>query len=320
MRSRALALLAATAVAALALTSCASQASGGAAAAETVSLKTPTGVTIEMPKEPKAALGFYTTDLDILMTLGFHLADTQPVREDFKTFPAYFPQEPLKGLKTFVNFPEYNFEGVLAVNPDFILNGIGSNTDLDPKLQKIAPTYTYNAFAGNDWRDPFKQLATDLGRTDEYNKWTADYQAKVADVRKRLDERGIHPVVADMAFRDGQVSVGCYGVPCLVFGDLGLTITPLANADAKGLPVGDSTAFSLEQLGGLEGIDAVFAGTNEDGSGLLTTDEALKSNAIWNRLPFVTNNTVYGYDYEMAYGSPSGQTAFLEVVEKALLG
>jgi len=38
----------------------------------------------------------------------------------------------------------------------------------------------------------------------------------------------------------------------------------------------------------------------------------------WRSLPFVQNNRVYTYDMEMVYGSPSGQTTFLEVVRNAL--
>lgn len=320
MRSTPLPLAAATA-AALLLTSCAGGSAAGSSDDETVEVTTPTGAEISMPAEPKAALGFYTTDLDILITLGFDLADTQPIRDDFTSFPDFFPQDELAGLTTFGNFPEFNLEAVLGADPDFILNGLGYEKDLDGQLQKIAPTYTYNAFDGGDWRDAVAQTAADLGREDEWQAWVDRYETRVADIRARLDAADIHPVVADMGYWDGQVTVSCYGVPCLVFADLGLEMAPLMNATAEGVPASDEYAeLSPEQLGQLEGIDVVFTGADENGTVWVDDDEALQRNALWQSLSFVKDETYFPYNYEMIYGSPSGQDAFLTVVEKALLG
>jgi iron complex transport system substrate-binding protein len=319
MRARPLASLAALGAAALLLTSCASAGTGTASSA-TTEVETPAGVTIDMPIDPQAALGFYTTDVDMLIALGIPLAPTQPVRDDFSTFPDFFPQEELAGLDTFGNYPEFNLEKVLEVGPDFILNGLGYEEDLDADLQKIAPTYTYNAFDGADWRDSFAKLAADLGREEQHQAWVDSYEARVAEIRAELDEKGLDPVVADMSFWEGEVGLSTYGVPALVYSDLGLSVSPLMESDEAGLPAGDGTTLSLEQLGDLSGIDVVFAPVNEDGSGIIGEEEALAQNALWTELGFVKNDRIYGYNYEMSYGSPSGQSAFLEIVAKALLG
>ncbi|MCK2021688.1 ABC transporter substrate-binding protein [Microbacterium sp. kSW2-24] len=314
--------LVALAATCLLLTSCAASSAGGSSTADdTVELTTPTGVDITIPAEPTAALGFYTTDLDILITLGFDLAGTQPIRDDFTAFPDFFPQEELEGLETFGNFPEFNLEAVLEAEPDFILSGLGYEEDLDGQLQKIAPTYTYNAFDGGDWRDVVAKAATDLGREEQWQEWVDQYEARIADIRSRLDAADIHPVVADVGYWDGQVTTSCYGVPCLVFADLGLEMAPLMNATEDGLPASDEYAeLSPEQLGQLEGIDVVFTGAEEDGTVWVEEDEALQQNAIWQNLSFVQSGEYYPYNYEMIYGSPSGMDAFLTVVEKALLG
>lgn len=321
MRSTALT-FAALAASGLLLASCASTTTSAEAEdAATIAVTTPAGADIEMPAEPQAALGFYTTDIDLLLTLGFELAGTQPIRDDFTAFPDFFPQEELEGLETFGNFPEFNLEAVLEAEPDFILNGLGYEEDLDGQLQKIAPTYTYNAFDGGDWRDVAAQAAADLGREDEWQAWVDQYEARVADIRERLDVADIHPVVADIGLWEGQVTTSCYGVPCLVFADLGLEMSPLMNATDEGLPASDEyTELSPEQVGQLEGVDIAFTGANEDGSVAVETDEALTGNALWNALPFVQDGAIHGYNYEMLYGSPSGQDAFLSVVEEALLG
>lgn len=319
MRAKSLASLALLGAAALLLASCASD-SGRAESAAVTQVDTPAGVTIDMPTEPRAALGFYTTDVDMLIALGIPLAPTQPVRDDFSAFPDFFPQAELEGIEVFGNYPEFNLEKVLDVGPDFILNGLGYEEDLDADLQKIAPTYTYNAFDGADWRDSFAKLAADLGREAQHQAWVDDYDARVAEIRAELDAKGIDPVVADMSFWEGEVGVSTYGVPALVYSDLGLTISPLMQADENGLPAGEGSSFSLEQLGELDGIDVVFGGVNEDGTGLIGEEEALAQNSLWNQLGFVQNGQIHGYNYEMVYGSPSGQSAFLEVVAKALLG
>ncbi|WP_460782791.1 ABC transporter substrate-binding protein [Microbacterium tumbae] len=304
------------------LTSCAGSPDADAGtASDTIAMTTPAGADIEIPAEPKAALGFYTTDLDILITLGFDLAGSQPIRDDFTAFPDFFPQEELEGLETFGNYPEFNLEAVLDAEPDFILNGLGYEKDLDGQLQKIAPTYTYNAFDGGDWRDVVAQAAKDLGREEQWQAWVDQYEARIADIRARLDAADVHPVVADIGYWDGQVQTSCYGVPCLVFADLGLEIAPQMNATEEGLPASEEyTSLSPEQVGQLEGIDVVFTSAEEDGTVWVEEDEALQQNELWQGLSFVQNGEYYGYNYEMSYGSPSGQDAFLTVVEKALLG
>ncbi|WP_240484031.1 ABC transporter substrate-binding protein [Corynebacterium sputi] len=183
----------------------------------------------------------------------------------------------------------------------------------------MAPTYTYNAFDGADWRDSVSKAAADLGREDQWQEWEEEYQARVDEVRARLDEEGIDPVVASISFWNDKVNIGCTGVPCLVFADLGLKIAPQANATEDGLQDGEAPELSVEELGTLEGIDVVFDSADEDGV-MSLNEEQLTRNPLWQNLPFVKDDQIYAYNMEMQYGSPSGQMAFLEVVEKPLLG
>ncbi|WP_420121013.1 ABC transporter substrate-binding protein [Nakamurella sp.] len=281
--------------------------------------------TVAVPTEPTAALGFYTTDLDMLITLGYRLAKEQPIRDDYSAFPSFFPKDALAGITGFHNYPEFNFEKVLAVGPDFILNGLGYAEELHQRLSDIAPTYTYNAFAENaDWRDSFRQLSADLGRSQQYQAWVDRYQARIDEVRGKLAAAGVHPVVADVSYWDGQVNLGCYGVPCLVFADLGLEISPLGDSDGDGKSDTTGRTFTLEQLGELSTVDVMFSQGSPaaDGSitGTVVDEPTVAANSIWQGLPAVRAGAVHPYDYEMIYGSPSGQLAFLDVVEQALLG
>lgn len=299
------------------LTSCSSADQGEEAATETITVETDFGQ-VTVPTEPQAAMGFYTTDVDMLITMGYPLAKTQPIRDDWDAFPSFFPQEALEGIEGFHNYPEFNLEKILEIGPDFILNGLGYETDLHDKLTPIAPTYTYNGFDGGDWRDKFLTVAKDLGREEQAQAWLDDYHARVAETKKELEAQGISPVVADISFWDGEVSIGCYSISCLVFKDLGLEISPLADGDGDGEPDNTGRTLSMEQLGQLADIDVIFTGVSEDGSGLITEEEALQANPLWTALPFVVNGEVH--PYEMSYGSPSGQDGLLKVIDEALLG
>jgi iron complex transport system substrate-binding protein len=314
--------LAAAGVAAMLLTAC-STTSDAATSTDGTSAATGSGTRtvdsefgeVTLPTDPQAALGMYTTDLDMLITLGIPLADSQPIRsQGYTSFPSFFDQKALEGIKTFENFPEYNYEEILAAKPDVILNGLGYDDELVTKLPDIAPTYSFNGFDGRDWRESFAEVAKAFDKVAEHDAWTARYQAKVDDVKARLAAAGIDPVVGPVGYGDGEVIVSCYGTPCLVFNDLGLRITPLAEGE-------EGTTLGTEQLEQLAGIDWVFTSTAPDEkTGELTDPFAeLAGNGLWTSLPFVTNGNIAVHDLEMIYGSPSGQYAFLEVVEKALL-
>jgi len=306
------AVMAALTSAALLLSACSTTGAGEAAEAKTRTVKSEVKE-VQIPAEPKKALGMYTTDVDMLITLGIPLAGQQPIRDSgYKTFPSFFDQEALKDIKPFTNYPEFNFEAILKAQPDVILNGLGYEKDLDKKLSDIAPTYTFNGFDGSDWRTKFKKVAESFGKTAQYQAWMDKYQAKIDSVKKRLAETGKSElVVAPLDYYEGEASVSCYGTPCLVLKDLGLKISPLA--DGKG------TKLSTEQLEKLNGVDVAITTEEPDTDKSKPPFSALAGNKLWTALPFVKNKQIFTYDLEMIYGSPSGQYALLETLEKALV-
>ena len=219
----------------------------------------------------------------------------------------------MEGITPFTNYPEFNFEAILKAQPDVILNGLGYDKELDGKLSDIAPTYTFNGFDGSDWRTKFKTVAEAFGKTAQYQAWMDKYQAKVDDVKKRLAAAGKdNLVVGPVDYYEDQVSVSCYGTPCLVIKDLGLKISPLAD--------GEGSKLSAEQLEQLKGIDVAITTEVPEKDGANPDAFApLAGNKLWTSLPFVANKEIHTYDLEMIYGSPSGQYALLEKTEKALL-
>lgn len=273
---------------------------------------------VVLPANPQAALGMYTTDVDILITLGYPLAKEQPIRGDsgYRTFPSYFPQTELAAVTPFANYPDFNYEKILAVQPDFILNGLGYDQKTDDRLKEIGPTFTVNAFDGRNWREHFKETAAALGRTAQYDAWFATYQARLAEVKAVIGDRAKDAVVAPVSFWEGKVASSCYtGLECQTFDDLGLTI--FAPAREK---KGEGVTLSGENLGRLKSVHYAFMtiGAGDTGAKEFeTTKNTLGRNKLWAALPFVTDQRLISYEMEMTYGSPSAQFAFLDVIEKA---
>ncbi|GAA1665252.1 hypothetical protein GCM10009830_08510 [Glycomyces endophyticus] len=291
------------------------------AVSEGTGTQTVTGVDgeAEVPVAPQAALGMYTTDVDILAWLRYPLASSQPIRGDggYTTFPCFFPQDALADVSTFANYPEYDYESILMAEPDFILNGLGYDPDVVARLPEIAPTYNVDAFDGRSWMEHFEETAAALGRSQYYEEWKAIYDARIAEVAAEIDDPA-SITVAPVGYWEDQFQTGCYaGVECQVFDDLGLTIAPTSLENNR-----EGEALSGEQLGKMDGIDYAFMirglGEEEEAVFQSTLDEAAQ-NPLWADLDFVQNEDgIVGYEFEMTFGSPSGQLAFLDVVEQAL--
>jgi iron complex transport system substrate-binding protein len=283
----------------------------------TAIVESPFGET-RIPTAPAAALGMYTTDVDILVWLGFPLARQQPIRGDngYETFPCFFPQQPLEGIATFTNYPDYNYEQILLAQPDFILNGLGYDKTVNERLPQIAPTYSVDAFDGRSWQEHFRETAEALGRPERYQAWLDIYEKRIAEVREAI-RANAGAVVAPVGYWDGTFNSSCYaGVECTVFRDLGLTIFDGATQDN-----GNGIEMGSEDVGQLKDLDYAFTvvGVGEQG---LAEHQALMAeaarNPLWSQLDFVKQQHIIPFEMEMVYGSPSGQLAFLEVVAKAL--
>jgi len=275
---------------------------------------------VELPTDPQAALGFYTTDVDILIALGIPLARMQPIRGDAGTdWPSFFPQDALAGIDTFANYPDYNYEKVAAAAPDLILNGLGYDKATVKKLPRIAPTYSVDAFDGSDWRTTFARTARALGRVQQQQAWEREYRERLADANAKLDAAGERPVVIDLGYWNDQVQVGgggTNGVPALVFADLGLPVLPLARKAGN-----DGVALSLEQLDRLAGVHVAYSQQFEGPQAAAEHDQLAAKLARapgWSDLPFVRDDRWYTYNGEMYYGSPSGHLAFLDRVVATL--
>ncbi|MDF0529626.1 ABC transporter substrate-binding protein [Tsukamurella sp. 8F] len=264
-----------------------------------------------MPVEPRAALGMYPTDTDLLVTLGFKVARSLPTR-DGKAFPSYYPQAELTGIETFANFPEHAYEKIAAAKPDFILDSLGYENGTHNKLEGIAPTYTYNGFDDTPWREHFKTVAAALGRTAQYNAWVARYGKRLAEVKAKVGSKVEGKTIAPIVYNNGKFLSACLSyATCSTMRDLGATI--YAGAYANG---GHGETLSAEQLTRLGQVDLFIAASNPATN--LPTVSQVANDPSWTSLKAVTNGQVMPVSRELAFGSPSGQLELLNVIEKWL--
>ena len=187
---------AALAAAAVLLTACSAgnattdDAEGGdPASTETITVDNEFG-TAEVPAEPQRALGFYTTDVDILITLGIQLADQQPIRRGrgLHHLPGVLPPGTAGGHHPVRELSGVRLREGRGRDTDFILSGLAYDETVPQKLNPIAPTYNYNGFDGQDWQVHFKQTAEALDRVEEYQAWTDSYNERAEGLKVELDQ------------------------------------------------------------------------------------------------------------------------------------
>lgn len=284
----------------------------------TVEIESPFG-TVTMPAEPEAALGMYPTDLDVLMTLDYPLAASQPVRDAEAGLPAYLTEAGIDEVEVFSNFPEFNFEAIAAAQPDFILNSLGYDESTVDVLPGIAPTYSYNGFEGTPWLPRFEALAVDLGRVEQYEAWAETYDGKVEELREALGDRPNGMVVAPLSYYEGTLTASCGGsyAICGVLEDLGFTVFEPAAVPSGEVGQNPGTDYSLENVDDLADVDAVV--TTFTGPEATSLDE-LQGTAVWDALGFVAEDQVFGYDLEASMGSPNGVLFLLDQISAAFAG
>lgn len=245
--------------------------------AETRTVDTANGP-VEIPAEPQAALGIYTADVNVLIALGYPFADAQAIRAEFETFPAYFSADAIDGVEPFDNYAEFNYEQIATAAPGFISNSLAYELETVTRLAEIAPTYSFNGFAGTPWREHCEETAHVLDRVEQYEEWTATYEERLVEVGDAIGERANDLVVAPVLFFEGQVMLACQAI-CSVFDDLGIEVVPGAFENSSGI------ALTVEEPGQLSGVGA-SASTKAPGA----TENAvsgLGDNSLWNSLPFV---------------------------------
>lgn len=201
-------------------------------------------------------------------------------------------------------------ENVASNNPDLILlfASFLGNDGMYENYAKIAPTYSF-AMSGTDGRKTLRTLGGLLNKSEKAERAIADYEAKAAKAKERLQAAiGNKPVaIVDISGKTFSLLGDQFYSGAVLYKDLGLTQTKLVK-DAGGEAQNE---LSLEKLPDLEDAYAIFMITEEEGKAF--RNEMMDSK-IWTSLPAVKENRVFEANYD--YWINSGLIATGKVMDE----
>lgn len=302
---------------------------------ETIIADTPRGP-VTIPANPQRLVALYTHDLANALALGLSvIAGPGENGQPNAPFPPYLIEafgDKLDNITPTVHRPELNFEQIAALQPDVILSGMFGNFDIGYEtLEEIAPTVTYRYSKGeefvlNPWEDVLRVNGEQFGREQEAEAFIARYEERAAELRERLAPEWEGASYAVIEPYGGQIWVyGSEGGHCArtLTQKLGFVLVDSVNAllDEVGAMQQGGAEMSYERLADLN-ADVLFIPVSAGADG--TTDrssvEQVSAEALWETLPAVQAGHVYEFTGDIWYESGPMAMAFLDVVERSLLG
>lgn len=272
--------------------------------AETRRVTDATGTVVEIPTAPARVVALSEQDLDGALALGVTPVGTVNGRGQ-STPPTYLGDR-VKGLAVVGDVAKPATDKLVAADPDLILAGSVTDTQILADLRKLAPTVvTYQP--ETDWKTAFRTLGDVLGRGAAATTWLADYDRRAVAAKARFGANAGARVSIVRWNPQGPGVMQTGHFASLVTADLGLT-RPAAQQEPG---YAHSAPLSLENLSTLDG-DWLFLGTlNADGKKAL---DAARANPAYQQLTVVRNNRVVGVDGTV-WTSRGGPLAALRVVD-----
>ena len=229
-------------------------------------------------------------------------------------FPAFLGDSMSKAEEIGDKF-QPSTEKLLQLKPDVILGTSKFQADVADSLNKVAPMIPISHISTH-WKDNLLVLAEITNKTEEAEKYIADYEANVKETKTAVTENLGDKEVLMFRVRNGSITIypeSVYFNPVL-YTDLGLTVPEEVKA-AKA-----QEQISLEKLAEMN-PDYLFV-QFEDSENQENKDalKDLESNAIWKKLNAVKDGHVYEnvIDPMAAGGTAWSKTNFLAAFKKEL--
>ncbi len=237
---------------------------------------------VDIPAEPKKIVDL-SGNSDILSILGYKVIGTaNSDAYDYTKFPTYL-EDTLKGAEIlgYSMQDTMDIEAVMNLEPDLIVISTVQEKMYD-QLTEIAPTVMIQLEALN-WKDDIKTIANIFNKTEEADKWLADYEKKAKDAGDKIkEEYGEDTSYLSFLASGGQFFVfDGAGFGNVLYEDMGLT-------KPSGMPEQSDISLPVVTYEGLASIEADYIF-------LIATDEdlaELEGNAIWNNIPAVKEGRV----------------------------
>ncbi|WP_455539046.1 siderophore ABC transporter substrate-binding protein [Terrisporobacter sp.] len=184
----------------------------------TITVTDSNGESVELTKNPKKVVVFDYGVADILKNLDVEIAGL-PKNGVLPEILSVYKDDKYANVGS---LKETDFEAVQALKPDLIIIGGRQAGDID-SFEEIAPTVQLSV-NGEDYMNSFSTVVTDLGnlfdKQEEAKKDLEEIKTKVADVNKKITEKGLSASVV-MA-NEGSISLfsqaSRYG---MIYSDLG---------------------------------------------------------------------------------------------------
>ncbi|MEV4711201.1 iron-siderophore ABC transporter substrate-binding protein [Micromonospora sp. NPDC049374] len=221
------------------------------------------------------------------------------------------------GVKDVGTRGEPSIDSIVALQPDLVVMEDDRGANVITQLEKYVPVIVTKGSDAADnlgrMRADLNMIATAVGKAAEAEKLLADFDAAIADGKKKIADAGAagKPFAIADGWKEGStVSIRMFGEGALVSQigiQLGLTNAWTGETDpAWGLGQTD-----VEGLTVLKSPDLHFFYNASDGVDVFA--DGLNSNAIWKSLPFVKQGNLHRMpDGIWTFGGPLSGKQYID--------
>lgn len=217
---------------------------------------------------------------------------------------------------------EPSLDAISALEPDLVVTTTDLPENVITQIEKIAPVL---ALRGSDGTDPIgymrstvETLSEVTGTQDAATTLLADFDAKVADGTKALEDAGLGGAqfaMADGWIANGAVSVRMY-TPGSFFGALGEELGMKDAWTEGGDPDYGLAQTDVEGLTALGDVKFLYVANASEADPFA---DGLAGNAVWEQLPFVQAGDTYRLpDGIWMFGGPLSAGEYIDAVVAAL--
>jgi ABC-type Fe3+-hydroxamate transport system substrate-binding protein len=316
---------------ALLLGACGTTENAGAPASPGTSTSTSTGPvtvtdgrgqTVKLDAPARRVVALEWGEIEMLVSLG-----VMPVGvSDVKGYGTWVTAAALdSSVKDVGTRAEPSVDSIVALQPDLVVMEVERGSTLVAQIEKYVPVLVTKGSDARDnlarMRNDLTMIATAVGKTEEAKRELADFDAALADGKKKLADAGAGGqqfAIADGWKEGSTVSIRMFGQGALV-SQIGIQLG-LRNAwtgtvdELWGLGQTD-----VEGLTALKDQDLRFFYSASDGTDVFA--DGLAGNPIWDSLPFVQQRKVHKMPNGIwTFGGPLSGRQYIDQLVKVYTG
>lgn len=267
-----------------------------------------------LPVEPKRIVSLVPTfSLGMPLELGMPVVGAPLVGMSDK---ALKDKAIAEGVTDLGSVMEPSVEKIVALKPDLIIGSDLLGQEVYQRLSKIAPTAFITA---KNWKDHYRTIAEIGGREEAMSSLFAEYEQRVAAVRKRVPQ-DIKVSVVRITPSEFQVYLDKPNTwaPFDVLREAGVK-RPAFETSASNEPM---KRLDFEGLAALDGDILLYIVGGMNDSATSGRHEAVIANPLWQMLPAVKAKRVYRVDAAtwMEFSGIASANKVLDDIETYIIG